>query len=139
MRSTQVTRASALLLALVGAALLFAPVEVLSRTVPDIPPSASWLGQLLGAAWLGLATMNWLARFTMVGGIYGRAIVSANAAAYFVSAMVMLSAGRRLGFSTPMLAITIVALVMAAVYSYLLFRGPFAADRVDAAPNVTAA
>ena len=130
MRSTQVTRASALLLALVGAALLFAPVEVLSHTVPDIPPSA---------AWLGLATMNWLARFTMVGGIYGRAIVSANAAAYFVSAMVMLSAGRRLGFSTPMLAITIVALVMAAVYGYLLFRGPFAADRVDAAPNVTAA
>lgn len=139
MRSTQVTRASALLLALVGAALLFAPVEVLSRTVPDVPPSAAWLGQLLGAAWLGLATMNWLARFTMVGGIYGRAIVSANAAAYFVSAMVMLSAGRRLGFSTSMLVIAIVALVMAAVYGYLLFRGPFAADRVDAAPNVTAA
>jgi len=139
MRSTQVTRASAFVLVLAGAALLFAPVEVLSRTVPDIAPSTSWLGQLLGAAWLGLATMNWLARFTMVGGIYGRAIVSANAVAYFVSAMVMLSAGRRLGFSTPMLAITIVALVMAAVYGYLLFRGPFAADRVDAAPNVTAA
>ena len=139
MRSTRVTRASAILLALAGAASLFAPVEVLSRTVPDIPPSASWLGQLLGAAWLGLATMNWLARFTMVGGIYGRAIVSANAAAYFVSAMVMLSAGRRLGFSTSMLVITIVALVMAAVYGYLLFRGPFAADRVDAAPNVSAA
>jgi hypothetical protein len=139
MRSTQVTRASAFVLVLPGAALLFAPVEVLSRTVPDIPPAAAWLGQLLGAAWLALATMNWLARFTMVGGIYGRAIVSANAAAYFVSAMVMLSAGRRLGFSTPMLVITIVALVMAAVYGYLLFRGPFAADRVDAAPNVTAA
>lgn len=139
MRSTQVTRASALVLVLAGAALLFAPVEALSRTVPDIPPSAAWLGQLLGAAWLGLATMNWLARFTMVGGIYGRAIVSANAAAYFVSAMVMLSAGRRLGFSTSMLVIAIVALVMAAVYGYLLFRGPFAADRVDAAPNVTAA
>ena len=139
MRSTQVTRASALLLVLAGAALLFAPLEVLSRAVPDIPPSASWLGQLLGAAWLGLATMNWLARFTMVGGIYGRAIVSANAAAYFVSAMVMLSAGRRLGFSTSMLAIAIIALVMAAVYGYLLFRGPFGADRVDAAPNVTAA
>lgn len=139
MRSTQVTRASAILLALTGAALLFAPVELLSRTVPDVPPSAAWLGQLLGAAWLGLATMNWLARFTMVGGIYGRAIVSANAAAYFVSAMVMLSAGRRLGFSTSMLAIAIVTLVMAAVYGYLLFRGPFAADRVDAAANVTAA
>lgn len=139
MRSTQLTRASALVLVLAGAALLFAPVEALSRTVPDIPPSAAWLGQLLGAAWLGLATMNWLARFTMVGGIYGRAIVSANAAAYFVSAMVMLSAGRRLGFSTSMLVIAIVALVMAAVYGYLLFRGPFAADRVDAAPNVTAA
>lgn len=139
MRSTQVTRVSAILLALAGAALLFAPVELLARIAPEVPASAAWLGQLLGAGWLGLATMNWLSRFTMVGGIYGRAIVSANAAAYFVSAMVMLSAGRRLGFSTSMLVIAVSTLVMAAVYGYLLFRGPFAADRVAIAPNVTGA
>jgi len=139
MRSTQLTRVSAILLALTGAAFLFAPVELLARIAPEVPASAAWLGQLLGAAWLGLATMNWLSRFTMVGGIYGRAIVSANAAAYFVSAMVMLSAARRVGFTTSMLVIAIVTVVMAAVYGYLLFRGPFAADRVATGLDATGA
>lgn len=127
MRSTVVTRASALLLALAGVILLFAPVEVVTRIAPGTPPASGWIVQLLGAAWLGLAAMNWLARFTMVGGIYGRAIVAANAMTYFVSAMVMLHVVRDEPTSV-VLVITIVAVIMAATYGYLLFRGPFAAD-----------
>lgn len=130
MRSTLVTRASAFLFGLAGVALLFAPVELLARIAPAVPPSAAWIGQLLGAAWLGLAAMNWTTRFAMVGGIYGRAVVFANATAYFVSAMVMLSAARRVSSTSALLVLAIVTLAMAALYGYLLFRGPFAADRL---------
>lgn len=130
MRSTLVTRASALLLGLTGLAFLFAPAELLARIAPAIPASAAWLGQLLGAAWLGLAAMNWTTRFTMVGGIYGRAVVFANATAYFVSAMVLLSAARRVDFTPALLLVTLIAIVMAVLYGYLLFRGPFEVDRL---------
>lgn len=139
MRSTVVTRVSAVLLALTGAALLFAPVEILGRLAMNVPADAAWLAQLLAAAWLALAVMNWLTRFTMVGGIYGRAVVSANATVYFVSAMVLLSAGRRLGFSTAIAALAVAAVAMAAVYAFLLFRGPFAADRVSPTTSVSGA
>lgn len=139
MRSTLVTRASAILLGLAGAALLFAPVEILTRIAPSVPVDAAWLAQLLAAAWLALAAMNWITRFTMVGGIYGRAVVASNAAVYFVSAMVLLSAMRRGIISTPIVVLGGITLVMAAVYSYLLFRGPFASDRLQSAQGATGA
>lgn len=127
MRSTVVTRASAVLLALAGAALLFAPVEILARVAPGTPSTAAWIAQLLAAAWLGLAAMNWTTRFTMVGGIYGRAVVFANTVTYFVSAMALLHVLRS-GMATVTVVIAVVAVVMAATYGYLLFRGPFAGD-----------
>ena len=128
MRSTVVTRASALLLALAGASLLFAPIEILARIAPGTPPTVAWIAQLLAAAWLGLAAMNWTTRFTMVGGIYGRAVVFANTVTYFVSAMALLHVVRG-GSSTMVIVLAAIALAMAATYGYLLFRGPFAADR----------
>jgi hypothetical protein len=73
--------------------------------------------------------MNWTTRFTMVGGIYGRAVVLANATAYLVSAMTLLRVVRTGAATIVVLALTIVTLVMAALYGYLLLRGPFAADR----------
>lgn len=133
MRSTVVTRASALLLALAGVSLLFAPIEILARVAPEVPVSTAWIAQLLAAAWLGLAAMNWTTRFAIVGGIYGRAVGFANATTYFVSAMTLLRFVRSGAMSMTVLAITAVAVVMAAIYGWLLLRGPFAADRTPVA------
>lgn len=58
MISSLVTRGSAAALFLGGVALLFAPDLILPGLVPGFPPAASWLGQLLGAAWLGVAALN---------------------------------------------------------------------------------
>lgn len=133
MRSTVVTRVSAIVLALAGIALLFAPVEILARLAPGTPMALAWIVQLLAGAWLGLSAMNWMTRFTMVGGVYGRAIVLANATTYFVSAMTMLHALRDGAPTATVVALTVVAVALAAVYGYLLFRGPFVADRTPTA------
>ena len=58
--------------------------------VPAFPPAAAWLGQLLGAAWLGVAALNWLQRTALLGGIYGRPVVFANTVMYVVSALSLL-------------------------------------------------
>jgi hypothetical protein len=125
MISSTLSRVSAALLLVAGAAFLFAPDALLPRLVPGFPPAAAWLGQLLGAAWLGAAALNWLQRGAVLGGIYGRSVVLANLALYFVSASSLLRA--RLGGAAPAAwwAVCGVAGVLAAAYGVLLLRGPF--------------
>lgn len=106
-----------------GLSLLFGADVIVPALAPGTPPSAAWIGQLLGAAWLALAALDWFQRGTLLGGIYGRGVVTANAVLYFVSAMSALRAlpvaGRRA------MLVAVVAAVMALVYGALLLRGPF--------------
>ena len=127
--SSLVSRISAAVLFIGGIALLFAPDVLLPALVPRFPPAAAWLGQLLGAAWLGVAALNWLQRSTMLGGIYGRPIVVANLALYFVSALSMLRALLGGGVPATSWLVAAPAAVLAVVYGALLFRGPFDALR----------
>jgi hypothetical protein len=123
--SSVVSRASASVLLVAGLALLFAADATLSALVPGIPPAGAWLGGLLAAAWLGVAALNWLSRSTLLGGIYGRAIVSANAVLYFVSAATLTSALRRLSVPGIVWGVAGGMWLFAIVYGALLFRGPF--------------
>jgi len=85
---------------------------------------ALWLGQLLGAAWLGLAALNWINRRLILGGVFGRPIVLANAVPYFISAMVLIRAAiHQPQASVELMAIATITLAVA--YGALLFRGPF--------------
>jgi hypothetical protein len=123
-----VSRASAALLAIAGMALLFAADELLPRLIPGFPRAAAWVGQLLGAAWLGVAALNWLQRRARLGGIYGRPVVLTNAIVYFVSAMVLLKIVALPNGSTIVILVTLLFTVFAAIYAWLLFRGPFERD-----------
>ena len=111
-----------------GLALLFAPDVVLPRLGPGIPPTAAWVGQLLAAACLALATLNWHSRSLLLGGIYGRSVVETNAMFYFIAATVLLN--RFVRFAPPPAGWLVVACIVpfAAVYAWLLFRGPFERD-----------
>jgi hypothetical protein len=123
--SSLLSRTSAIVLLLGGLALLFAPDVLLPALVPGFPPAAAWLGQLLGAAWIGVAALNWLQRAAVLGGIYGRPVVLANVALYFISALSLLRA--LLGGAAPpalWLALAPMA-ALAAAYGVLLLRGPF--------------
>ena len=125
MISSLLSRASAAVLLAAGAALLFASDVVLPALVPGFPPAAAWLGQLLGAAWLGVAALNWLQRGAVLGGIYGRPVVLANLTVYFVSALSLLRALLDGGPPRTLWMALAPAAVMAVAYGALLLRGPF--------------
>ena len=131
LRSTLVSRVSAAVLLAAGLALLFAPDAVLPRLIPDYPTTALWFGQLLGGAWLGMAALNWGSRATILGGIYGRPIVLANLALYFIGALVMLGAARRATLPGAVWAAVALAAVLAVAYGWLLWRGPLPKDWED--------
>jgi hypothetical protein len=123
--SARLSRASASLLLIAGAALLFAADDILPRLIAGFPDAGAWIGQLLGAAWLAIAALNWLNRGARLGGIYGRPVVLTNAIVYFVSAMVLLKIAMRPGTSTPVVIVTVAFVLFAGLYGWLLFRGPF--------------
>ncbi|MCC6771618.1 MAG: hypothetical protein IT360_10460 [Gemmatimonadaceae bacterium] len=123
-----IARASAAVLALGGLALLFAADAVLPVLIPGYPPAGAWLGQVLAAAWLGVTALTWSARSMLLGGIYGRPVVSTNATLFLISALSLL----RSVFEgqAPMAArlLGVVFTVLAALYFWLMLRGPFARD-----------
>lgn len=125
MISSLISRISAIVLLVGGLALLFASDNLLPALVPSYPPSAAWLGQMLAAAWLGVAALNWLQQSARLGGIYGRPTVLANLALYFITAT---SLFRPLIKGTAPSAAWvgfIVAAALAIGYGALLLRGPF--------------
>ena len=89
---------SALCQAALGALLLFAPLEVSSALMPTA--RADGFPQLLGAALIGFAAMNWIARGAALGGIYGRAVVIGNQTHFVVGALVLLNRGLDEGGNT---------------------------------------
>ena len=125
MIASLVTRASAAALLLAGLSLLFAPDVILPGLVPGFPPAASWLGQLLGAAWLGLAALNWSHRAAVLGGIYGRPVVFANLVTYVVGALALLKPLQGPATSPALWFLAVSMVVLAIAYGALLFRGPF--------------
>lgn len=85
--------ASALLLAALGFAFLFAPSEVQRLlAAPDTAAAPPLLLQLWSAGLLGLAAMSWTGRGLTLGGIYGRALVLGNLVHWTVGALVAVRA-----------------------------------------------
>lgn len=128
MISSLVSRTSAALLGAAGLVLLFGPDVVLRLFVQDFPEAGIWIGQLLGAAFLGIAALNWLNRSAVLGGIYGRPVVFANLVLYFVGSLSLLRAASRLPNSTLLWITGVLFALPAVAYGWLLFRGPAERD-----------
>ena len=128
MISTLISRISAVLLGLGGIALLFAADVVLPRIIPGFPRTAFWLGQLLAAGWLAIALLNWVSQPGLLGGIYGRPVVLANSALYFITTTVMLKTAFRPGAPAWLWLVLVPAAALAIIYGWLMFRGPFERD-----------
>ena len=123
-----ISRVSAGFLAFAGLSLLFAADQILSRHIPGFPTDGYWFGQLLGAACLAMANLNWLSRHALLGGIYGRPVVAANAVGSFVAATVLLKPMLRGEFGPGAWLIVVPVTALAAAYAWLMLRGPFEHD-----------
>jgi hypothetical protein len=56
-------------------------------------PSGGAIAQMCGASLLGFAAMNWTARGSAIGGIYGRAVVIGNQTHLMIGALLLISRG----------------------------------------------
>jgi hypothetical protein len=112
---------SGLCLGAAGVLFLFAPQETGAALLPDAS-GADKLFQLLGAALLGFAMMNWTAKGAALGGIYGRAVVIGNLMHLLGGAFVLVPRALSGGATTmPFLILTGAYAAGAALFVYLTF------------------
>lgn len=112
----------AVLLALCGGALLFVPSEV-GSLVSGGAGGTPLLVQLLGAAFLGFAAATWVARHSLLGGIYGRAIVAGNQAFAVIGSLVLIG-GVPAEPGVAFWALLAILVMGAALFGWLMFKGP---------------
>ncbi len=110
---------SALSLAALGALLLFAPKEMAESLIAGTDGGP--LVQLLGAALLGFAAMNWIARGSVLGGIYGRAVVAGNQTHLTIGALLLLKHGVVAGGRPSYWILTGIYVLAAGLFTYLFF------------------
>lgn len=106
---------------LCGLALIFLPQELLAVAGATSSAPMVLLAQLFGAALLGMAQMNWIARGSMLGGIYGRAVVAGNFTFAFISALLVIRA--LLAFTPPLWLWLggVMSVALAVAFAYLMF------------------
>lgn len=112
---------SAVFLAALGLAASFAPHELASYAGTPADAFTVTVIQLAGAAWIAFALVNWSARGTMLGGIYGRPIALGNFAHFAIGAIVLLKVAGKSGMESAGFAITAAYCVFAAAFGWALF------------------
>ena len=78
---------SAFFLGLIGIGLTFFPKEILFNLTNEYNQNLAITLQLLGALYLGFGIMNWMARGSIIGGIYNRPIAIGNFMQFSVGAI----------------------------------------------------
>ncbi|OKS89200.1 hypothetical protein RG47T_4682 [Mucilaginibacter polytrichastri] len=80
---------TAILFAIIGIFLTFAPDYVM--TLLGISPNKGieLILQLLGAAYYAFAMLNWMAKGSIIGGIYNKPIALANLTHFFIGGMAL--------------------------------------------------
>jgi hypothetical protein len=111
---------SALAMGVTGIAGTFAPVEIAT----SLGAGAPLVVQLLAALLFSCAMVNWMARGSLIGGIYNRPIAVGNLAHFVIGALVLAKAviagERRLAFVVS----AGIYIVFAVAFGAVLFRSP---------------
>lgn len=117
--------ASALLMAVCGAALLFVPHEILNYFET---PSAAGVGvlfvQLAGALFFGFAMMNWMAKTVLIGGIYARPLAIGNFTHFFIGAILLLKFAYAAQNSYAVWTFAVIYTIFAILFGIVLFTHP---------------
>jgi hypothetical protein len=123
--------ASALLMAVCGAALLFIPHEILNYFgTPSAGVSVLFV-QLAGALFFGFAMMNWMAKTVLIGGIYARPLAIGNFTHFFIGALGLIKFAYAAQNSYAVWTFAIIYTIFAILFGIVLFTHPL--KKTDAA------
>ena len=117
-------RSSALLLGALGVGASFLPQELL--TAIGAPPivQLTIVIQLLGATYVGLGMLNWMAQGNLIGGIYSRPVAVCNVTHFAMGFLVLVKGIRTTVPMAPAIALALICGVFAVWFGVVLRTHP---------------
>ncbi len=115
--------ASALFMGSLGLAGSFLPHEILERLGSAPSGALAILMQIMAALYLGFAMLNWMAKESLVGGIYNRPLVVGNTI-HFVAAALALAKAAASQQMPWLIALAAIYALFAIAFAYVMFGSP---------------
>ena len=116
--------AAAVLLAVCGVAALFLPQELAALVGKAGEPTSPVVMKLLGGAFFALGMLDWMTRFTAIGGIYGRPVVVTNLTFFFIATTTLVRAAIGSGGGIAVWIAAAVSAFFAVWFARLMFGPP---------------
>lgn len=121
--------ASAVVLGTIGVLLSFLPEEILAYAGVNSTSFSPIILQLLGAAYLGFAMLNWMAKGNLIGGIYSRPVAIGNLMHFIVSGLALLKAAYASPTGTALWVAGAVYSIFSLLFFIIVFRHPIKAKQ----------
>tara|TARA_B100000809_G_scaffold95789_1_gene94418 strand:- start:1900 stop:2280 length:381 start_codon:yes stop_codon:yes gene_type:complete len=116
---------STLFLGMSGAILTFLPNEIISSMAIRPSQITTLFFQLTGALYLGFAMLNWMAKGTLIGGIYNKPIAIGNLMHFGVGAIALIKIiFKILTHKEIVIALAAVYVIFAILFAYVLRTNP---------------
>lgn len=112
---------SAVVMAALGAMLTFLPDEILNCIRVDRTKFSPLFLQMSGALYFGFALLNWTAKLSPIGGIYGRPVAIGNFMHFVVGAFALIKSFFSSAETTFIWIPTAIYIFFAALFSVVLF------------------
>ena len=120
---------SAFALAVTGLGLTFMPAEIAMYLHMMPAMHYQLLLQLLGALYFSFAMLNWMAKGSIIGGIYNKPISLANSTHFFIGGMALVKYHlKNPGMPPSLWILTAIYIVFAVLFGIISFRHPLSPE-----------
>ena len=117
--------ASAVIMGALGIIASFMPVEILKALGQDSNSTLILLIQITGALYFGFGLMNWMAKSSLIGGIYSKALSMGNFAHFGIAGIALVKAVINKSIaSNYILILAIIYLAFAIAFGIVAFTNP---------------
>ncbi|MDB5202856.1 MAG: hypothetical protein JWQ27_2265 [Ferruginibacter sp.] len=122
MKTKYIMASSAIVLALTGLACTFLPDEI-SKQMGGQSSGVLQL-QIIGAAYVGFAMLNWSSKGNIIGGIYSRPLVIGNLSHFFIGALAIIKYASNIQNAGYIWVAAFAYSLFAACFAWLFFTSP---------------
>lgn len=125
MNTKIIMTSSAILLAAIGILFSFLPNEVMEHLNVESTTITTLFFNILSALYLGFALLNWMAKGTLIGGIYNKPIAIGNLMHFGVGAIALVKVVSNIQIHQEItISLAIVYVIFALLFAYIFLKNP---------------
>ena len=125
MKTKPIMISSSIFLGILGISLTFIPDEIVSSLSVTSNPISTLSLQLLGAIYLGFAMLNWMAKGTLIGGIYNKPIAIGNFTHFTIGGLALIKIITEINAHIEIIIfLTVFYVIFAVLFAYIFKTNP---------------